>query len=81
MSVCVPHFYGVRSKRVCVCVCRGASWGEAGYIKLFREPANKPTCGPDKSPQDGSGCDNGPSEITVCGTCGILYDNTYPIPA
>jgi len=55
-------------------------WGENGYIRLLRENPSSPTCGNDTSPQDGSGCDNGPSWVTVCGTCGILFDNVLPIP-
>jgi cathepsin L len=53
------------------------SWGENGYIKLLR-PANN-TCGIDLTPQDGDGCDGGPSTVTVCGTCGILFDSVYPV--
>jgi len=54
-------------------------WGELGYIRIHRgDPAN-PVCGVDLKPQDGSGCDNGPPTVTVCGTCGILYDNVYPV--
>jgi len=53
------------------------TWGEAGYIKLLRS-ANV-TCGTDLNPNDGDGCDGGPSTVTVCGTCGILYDSVYPI--
>jgi len=54
------------------------SWGENGYIKLYRE-GNNTTCGTDLSPQDGDGCTGGPTSVTVCGTCGILYDSVYPI--
>ncbi len=56
-----------------------ASWGEEGYIRVYRDNPASPVCGPDHNPQDGSGCDNGPSVITACGTCGILYDNCYPV--
>jgi len=55
----------------------GSGWGESGYIRLKRS-AN-PTCGIDTNPQDGTGCDGGPPTVTVCGTCGILYDNIYPV--
>jgi len=55
----------------------GSDWGENGYIRLAR-PA-QPTCGIDTNPQDGTGCNGGPSQVTVCGTCGILFDVTYPI--
>jgi len=55
----------------------GSDWGENGYIRLAR-PA-QPTCGVDTNPQDGTGCNGGPSQVTVCGTCGILFDVTYPV--
>jgi len=57
----------------------GASWGENGYIRLLRHSdGSSQWCWKDTSPQDGSGCDGGPAVITVCGTCGIWYDNCYP---
>jgi len=55
----------------------GESWGESGYIRLKRDQAN-PRCGWDTRPGDGSGCKGGPDKVKVCGTCGILYDNSYP---
>jgi len=54
----------------------GAGWGEGGYIKLYR--SSTPDCGVDKNPQDGTGCNGGPPTVTVCGTCGIWYDVSYP---
>lgn len=54
----------------------GTGWGEDGYIRVAR---NTKKCGIDTTPQDGSGCDGGPDSVEVCGMCGILYDNTYPI--
>jgi len=57
----------------------GSGWGEQGYIKLFRE--TEPSCQTDSSPQDGFGCKGGPSEITVCGICGILSASSYPVGA
>lgn len=56
-----------------------ASWGEQGYIRLHR--SSTPVCGQDTNPSDGTGCNNGPSQVTVCGTCGILFDALYPVIA
>jgi len=53
------------------------SYGESGYIRLRRE-AN-PRCGMDLHPSDGTGCNGGPAQVKVCGTCGILYDVSYPV--
>lgn len=55
----------------------GSSWGEDGYIRISREDGNAT----DTTPQDGTGCADGPSEVTVRGTCGILYANSYPYGA
>jgi len=55
----------------------GASWGERGYIRVGRYGDNEP-CGEDTTPGDGDGCNGGPSEIKVCGLCGILSDSSYP---
>jgi len=52
-------------------------WGEQGYIRLARE--SSPSCGTDITPSDGTGCKNGPPTVTVCGTCGILYDTVFPV--
>lgn len=54
----------------------GTGWGEHGYIRVAR---NTGKCGTDTTPQDGSGCDGGPDSVNVCGMCGILYDNSYPV--
>jgi cathepsin L len=56
----------------------GADWGEQGYIRLTRHVDEESWCGIDNKPQEGSGCDGGPSEITVCGMCGILYEALVP---
>jgi len=53
-----------------------AGWGEDGYIRIKREKT--PRCGVDTDPSQGTGCDGGPPTVTVCGTCGILYDTCYP---
>eukprot|EP01103_Thecamoeba_quadrilineata_P014994 TRINITY_DN4603_c0_g2_i1.p1 TRINITY_DN4603_c0_g2~~TRINITY_DN4603_c0_g2_i1.p1 ORF type:complete len:376 (+),score=72.35 TRINITY_DN4603_c0_g2_i1:74-1201(+) len=54
-------------------------WGEDGYVKLPR--ASDAPCGVDIFPQDGTGCNNGPANVTVCGACGILYDTSFPLVA
>jgi len=53
----------------------GSSYGENGYIRLKR--AATPPCGVDNTPGDGDGCSGGPSQVTVCGECGILYDTVW----
>jgi len=55
----------------------GDGWGEEGYIRLKRNSSKTP-CGTDLNPQDGTGCNGGPSTVTVCGECGMLYDVSYP---
>lgn len=57
----------------------GASYGESGTIRLLRQDAEEAFCGIDQQPQVGTGCDGGPKEVRVCGTCGILYDSVVPI--
>eukprot|EP01125_Pyxidicula_operculata_P003741 TRINITY_DN149_c0_g3_i1.p2 TRINITY_DN149_c0_g3~~TRINITY_DN149_c0_g3_i1.p2 ORF type:complete len:370 (-),score=85.08 TRINITY_DN149_c0_g3_i1:51-1160(-) len=54
----------------------GPVYGEGGYIRLLRE--STPSCGVDLNPSDGVGCNGGPKQVVVCGTCGILYDVVYP---
>jgi len=54
----------------------GEGWGESGYIRIKREAI--PRCGIDTDPSQGTGCDGGPEQVTVCGTCGILFDSCYP---
>jgi len=58
----------------------GTEWGENGHIRLLRREGDEDDhhCGTDRKPKEGLGCDGGPSEITVCGTCGMLYDSLIP---
>jgi len=56
----------------------GPSWGEKGFIRLARDSTGT-DCGKDSTPLDGSGCQGGPSVVTVCGQCGILFDTVFPI--
>lgn len=55
----------------------GASYGENGYIRIFK--SNTPTCGIDLTPEHGDACRGDDTPITVCGHCGILYSSSYPI--
>jgi len=52
-------------------------WGEEGYIRIQRFTTT--VCGLDLRPSDGMGCKGGPPTVTVCGSCGILYDTNYPL--
>jgi cathepsin L len=59
----------------------GPEWGEHGLMRLLRKTGEEDEgawCGIDRQPELGSGCDGGPKEVTVCGTCGILYDTVVP---
>jgi len=56
----------------------GPAWGEKGYIRIMRTANESSHCGTDTDPSQGSGCSGGPPTVTVCGTCGILYDNVVP---
>ncbi|CAE7250331.1 CEP2 [Symbiodinium microadriaticum] len=59
----------------------GATWGENGYIRLERQN-DQNYCGMDNTPHHGSACENEPdTPVKVCGTCGILYDVSYPTGA
>lgn len=59
----------------------GDDWGEKGHLRVERHMDDKAYCGVDNKPKEGVYCDNAPSEITVCGMCGITSDSAYPIIA
>jgi hypothetical protein len=56
----------------------GPLWGESGNIRLLREENSHGYCGTDNKPLEGTGCDDSPPSVKVCGMCGILYDNVVP---
>jgi cathepsin L len=56
----------------------GPEWGEAGFIRLKRHDDGHQHCGTDNDPAQGTGCKGGPSSVTVCGMCGVLYDSVVP---
>ncbi|CAK9093287.1 Probable cysteine protease RD21B [Durusdinium trenchii] len=59
----------------------GDGWGEGGFIRLLRHSGDQGDagyCGIDSKPQEGTGCDNGPPTVPVCGMCGVLSDSVYP---
>jgi len=55
----------------------GAGWGEHGFIRLQRRSNDTTNCQLDTTPLDGFGCQGGPANVTICGTCGILYGASY----
>lgn len=57
------------------------SYGEKGYIKIARQATEEMICGSDITPQDGTACAGETDPQTVCGTCGILFDSSYPLAA
>jgi cathepsin L len=57
------------------------SWGEQGYIRLARFDNEDEICGLDITPQDGTACAGDDTPVKVCGTCGILFDGTFPVGA
>ena len=51
-------------------------FGEEGFIRIVRHSSNPP-CGTDTTPLDGVACVGQDQPVTVCGTCGVLYDSSY----
>jgi cathepsin L len=58
-----------------------ANFGEAGFIRLLRTDEDESNCGSDVTPQDGVACQDQVDPLTVCGTCGAIYDSSYPLNA
>lgn len=58
-----------------------ASWGENGYIRLYRSDDEDDNCGIDVTPWNGVACDGETTPQVTCGTCGILFDSAYPTGA
>jgi len=56
----------------------GTSFGENGYIRIEMRADEESHCGADNDTHIGLACDGDPDTAWVCGTCGILYDSTYP---
>jgi len=56
----------------------GNDWGEHGRIRILRRDSDETECGVDHQPEVGTGCDGGPTQVPVCGMCGILYDSVVP---
>jgi len=56
----------------------GPDWGDRGTSKLLRTDTEEKACGWDNHPERGNGCDNGPTKVWVCGTCGILFNTAVP---
>lgn len=57
------------------------TWGEAGYMRLLRTDGDDTNCALDSTPQDGVACDGQPEAVSTCGTCGAIYDTSYPLNA
>lgn len=54
----------------------GPSYGENGFIRIKRQDDEDSYCGEDVDNYQGTGCpDKDPKKVTVCGTCGFLYDS------
>jgi len=58
-----------------------AKWGEKGYVRIARTDNEETRCGTDITPQDGNACAGDDTPQKVCGTCGILFDTSYPLNA
>ena len=57
------------------------TYGEKGYIRVARHDNEEEICGSDITPQDGVACAGDTTPVQVCGTCGVLFDGSYPLNA
>eukprot|EP01035_Chromulina_nebulosa_P021230 gene21230-27505_t len=56
-------------------------YGEKGYIRVGRLDTEEEVCGMDITPSDGNACSGETDPVRACGTCGILFDSSYPVGA
>eukprot|EP00927_Polykrikos_kofoidii_P029166 TRINITY_DN25268_c0_g1_i1.p1 TRINITY_DN25268_c0_g1~~TRINITY_DN25268_c0_g1_i1.p1 ORF type:complete len:543 (-),score=65.16 TRINITY_DN25268_c0_g1_i1:79-1707(-) len=58
----------------------GPDWGESGFVRLIRHANEEAHCGTDSNPKLGVACEGegSPQKVTVCGSCGVLYDSVVP---
>lgn len=56
----------------------GLQWGESGSVRVLRRDNEDQWCGTDHHPEEGFACDGETKPVTVCGTCGILFDMVIP---
>jgi len=57
------------------------TYGEKGYIKIARTNDEEGRCGTDTTPHDGNACAGEDEPQKVCGTCGVLFDSSFPTGA
>ena len=53
------------------------SYGEEGYIRIYRDDGEAENCGIQLNPQDNDACEGDFKPRKVCGTCGILAGSSY----
>jgi cathepsin L len=56
-------------------------YGEKGYIRVARHDTDEELCGMDITPLDGSAFNGDATPVRACGTCGVIYDSSYPLNA
>mmetsp|Transcript_31401 Transcript_31401/g.32584 ORF Transcript_31401/g.32584 Transcript_31401/m.32584 type:complete len:374 (+) Transcript_31401:3-1124(+) len=60
----------------------GPAYGEDGYIRVHREDSPLDVvCYVNNNPAVGNACDNGPTQLYICGTSGLYYGSTFPVGA